>query len=218
MYEFPYYPPCYFYMMRQQVDSSYVRVLHASPGAPGVDVYANGNLIARNLRYRSFTPYLKINPGNYNIKVYATGTKTNPVIDTNVNLKANTIYTAAAVGRLPNIELFPIIEPRVTISPSKTNVRFAHLSPNTPAVDITLPDGTVLFPNVSYKGVTAYKPVAPGRYTLQARIAGTDNVVLTVPNIDLRGGTNMTIYAVGLVGERPGLQVLIPMDGSTYLT
>lgn len=204
-------------MMRQPETPSYIRVLHASPDAPRVDVYANGNLIARSLRYKGFTPYLRVPSGQYNIKVYPSGMSTTPVIDTNVELRPNTIYTAAAVGRLADIGLLPIVEPRVPMSPGKTNIRFIHLSPDAPSVDITLPDGTVLFPNVGYRGITSYKSVEPGRYSLQARAAGTDNVALTVPNIRLRGGTNISVYAVGLAGGKPGLEVLIPLDGSTYL-
>lgn len=216
MYQFPYFPPCYLWMMRQ-IESSYVRVLHASPGAPPVDVYSNGDLIARNHRYRRFTPFLNVEPGQYNIKAYAAGSTANPVIDTSVTLRPNTIYTLAAVGRPPAIELLPVAEPRVPINPSKVNVRFVHLSPNAAAVDITLPDGTVLFSNTGYKGISEYKTLTPGTYTLQARLTGTDNVILTVPNIRLRGGQNISVYAVGLADSTPGLQALIPLDGSTYL-
>jgi len=217
MYMFPYYQPCCFNMMRQLEESSYVRVLHSSPGAPRVDVYANGNLIARNLRYGSFTPYLKLIPGRYKITVYPAGTSSTPIINTTVNLEPNNIYTAAAIGRPENIELFTIPDKRVAINPAMTNLRFIHLSPDAPAVDITLPDGKVLFSNVSYKGITDYIPVAPGRYTIQARPAGTDKIVLNVPNIVLRGGLNISVYAVGLAKGKPGLQVLVPLDGSTYL-
>jgi hypothetical protein len=202
-------------MMRQE--ASYIRVLHASPGASGVDVYANGNLIARNLRYRNFTPYLKVTPGAYNIRVYRFGTTTNPIVSTNVTLNPGAIYTAAAIGRPVNIGLFLISDTRVPVSQSRANVRFIHLSPDSPALDITLPDGRILFSNVGYRGVTNYIPLNPGRYTIQARLAGTNNVILRVPNIVIRPGLNLSIYAVGLSKGTPKLQVLIPLDGSTYL-
>jgi len=218
MYFTPSYEPCNFCMMRQVgVATSYLRVLHASPDAPRVDVYANGKLIARNLRYREFTQYLSLIPGQYNITAYPARTTTNPVIKTSVTLRPNSIYTAAAIGRLSNIELYAIGEPRIQIPANKANIRFVHLSPNAPAVDITTPEGKVIFANISYKGITNYIPVAPGKLSIQARVAGTDNVVLTVPNIMLKPQRNYSVYAVGLAGEKPGLQVLIPLDGNTYL-
>ena len=205
-------------MQPSPMSTSYIRVLHASPNAPAVDVYANSMLIAANLAYRDFTPYLKIRPGNYNVKVFPAGQKTNPVIDTNISVPPNSIFTVAAIGLLPNLSLLPILEPRMQIPPGKLFIRFAHLSPDAPAIDITLPDGTPLFRDVSYKEVTNYIPVNPGTYTLQARIAGTGDIVLQVPNITLYSNRFYTVYAIGLAEGTPGLQVLIPLDGNSYLT
>jgi hypothetical protein len=216
MYSPLYINPYDMYMMRKP-SISFIRVLHASPDAPGVDVYANTNLIAKNLKYGEFTPYLKVPSGQCIIKVFPTGTFQTPLISTTILLIPNAIYTIAAIGQLANIGLLPIRDSRITVNSTKTNVRFVHLSPNAPAVDITLPDGTVLFPNVGYKGVTGYIPVNPGTYTLEARLAGTKTVVLSVPNVILKPGLNISIYAVGLAGGKPGLEVLIPLDGSSYL-
>ena len=198
--------------------SSYIRLLHASPGAPAVDVYANDMLIAQNLAYRGFTPYLKVDPGEYRVAVYPTGTKTNAVIDTKLSIPPYTIYTVAAIGQLPNLSLLPVLDPRITIPPGMVMVRFVHLSPDAPAVDITTGDGTPLFTNVSYKHISNYIPVPPGTYTLQARITGTDDFVLHVPNVTLQPNRFYSVYAIGLAADEPTLQVLIPLDGNSYLT
>jgi hypothetical protein len=196
---------------------SYIRVLHASPGAPAVDVYANGNIIARNLPYKSFTPYIKVPSGAYTVRVFPTGKTTDPVIETSLEIPGKSIFTVAAVGRLPDIGLLPILEPLQSVNPGYAMVRFVHLSPTAPIVDITLPNGQRLFKDVEYKEITGYIPVRPGTYTLQARPTGTDKVALTVPNITLKANTLYSVYAVGLVEGNPPLQVLIPMDGGTYL-
>ena len=47
--------------------NSYVQVLHVSPDAPPVDIYANGNMIVQNLAYKDLTGYLAVPPGEYNI-------------------------------------------------------------------------------------------------------------------------------------------------------
>lgn len=87
-------------------------------------------------------------------------------------------------------------------------VRFIHLSPNAPAVDITLPDGTLVFNDIQYKEVTDYIPLMPGNYTLQVRPFGTSQVVLTIPNIVVQQDTPSTIYAIGLVGTNPPLEAI----------
>lgn len=197
---------------------SYIRLLHAAPNAPAVDVYANDVLIAEDLKYREFTEYMPIYSGTYRIQIYPSGTKEEAVFDTKVTLPPNEIFTVAATGLLPDINIVAINEPKEEIPTGMAAVRFSHLSPNAPNVDITLPDGTIIFENVGYTETTEYLAVPPDAYTLQARITGTDDVVLTVPNIKLYPGKYYTVYAIGLVGEEPPLQVLIPLDGVTYIT
>ncbi|ABZ84628.1 conserved hypothetical protein [Heliomicrobium modesticaldum Ice1] len=196
---------------------SYLRVLHAAPNAPPVDIYANNVLIIRRLPYSRFTQYFPVLPGRYRIEVFPTGTRTTPVIVAVVDIPDRAIITAAAVGVLPNLSLLPIADPRLPRRPDTVYIRFAHLSPDAPAVDVTLPNGTVLFRNVSFRQVTDYIPVPPGTYTLQVRPAGSTQVVLTVPNVRLLPNRFLTVYAVGLAGGRPPLRALIPLDGNTYL-
>lgn len=216
-YGCPYYYNPYNYQNPSMQMTSYLRVLHASPDAPPVDVYLNNQLVASNLRYKDFTEYLPVIQGRYNVQVFAAGQRTNPVIDTVVNIPPNSIFTAAAVGKLSNIELLPIQDPRMQMQPGRAYVRFGHLSPNAPRVDVRLPDGTPLFQSVGFKEVTNYIPVNPGTYTLNVFLAGTNERVLTVPNVTLRPNRFYSVYAVGLAGGRPPLEVLIPLDGNSYL-
>ncbi len=203
--------------MLQRVPPSYVRFLHASPGAPNVDIYSNGTLVASNLPYRGFTEYLTAPPGNYSIRVFPAGQKVNPVLDTNAVIQPGTIYTAAITGRVPDLSILPVPEPITPIPSGRLNLRFVHLSPDAPAVDVTLPNGTKLFTNISFKQIANYIPVRPGTYTFQLRIAGTNRVILTVPNMNLKPNRFYTLYAVGLAAGNPPLQLLVPLDGNSYL-
>lgn len=196
---------------------SFVRVLHASPNAPAVDIYVDRNLIVRGLRYQRFTRYLPVSPGKHNIRVFPTGKRTDPVINTEVTVPVNTIYTAAVIGTLPNISLFPVNDPIELLPRDKVFIRFVHLSPNAPKVDITLPNGTKVFEDVEYKEITDYQLLNPGTYTFDIRIAGTDKIALRVPHIILKPNRFYSLYAVGLAGGKPPLQVLIPLDGNSYI-
>ena len=149
--------------------------------------------------------------------MFAAGTKKDPVIDTTINIRSQRIYTVAAIGRLRDIRLLPIEDPIMQIDPSKVYIRFGHLSPDAPRVDITLPDGTRLFRDVGFTEITDYIAINPGTYTLQVRPAGNKEVVLTVPNTKLTPDRFYTVYAVGLITDRPSLQVLIPLDGNSYI-
>jgi len=198
--------------------NTYIRVLHAVPNAPAVDVYVNEKKIGTNLTYREFSEYVTLPAGQYSLQIFPAGQKDSPVIQKNVNIPAGSIYTVVASGTLPNIELVSVPEPRADIPQGMTYVRFAHFSPNAPNVDVRLPDGSLLFQNIGYKEMASYIPVRPGTYTFEVFPTGGDKRVLYVPNITLKANRFYTIYAVGLVGntETP-LQVLVPLDGNSYL-
>ena len=196
-----------------ELSMGYVRVIHTVPDAPNVDIYANDKLIINNLAYGSYTDYLPIPEGTYKISLYVAGTRNSPVLANVLTVNKNSILTIAAVGTLSDIGLLAITDANETKKPGKAMIRFLHLSPNAPAVDITLPNGTVIFSNISFKHITSYIDVVPMNYTLQVRVAGTSNVVLTVPNVNLNADKYYTIYAIGLVGENPELDALLLLDG-----
>lgn len=196
------------YYRANQMNSS-IRVFHASPNAPAVDVYANGKLIVKNLSYKELSQYISVAPGSYNIMVYTSGQMTNPVINTNLNIPANTVFNIAVIGTLPDISLYPIQEPTTAQNFGRPCVRFVHLSPNAPAVDIKLSDGTKVFTGVGYKGITDYACVPTGTYTFTVSPTGRENIVLTVPNVKLDPNSYYTLYAVGLVGKSPTLEVML---------
>jgi len=70
-------------LYRVSPKTSYLRILHASPKSPAVDVYINDMLKFSNLAYADFTDYIEVITGNYNIKIYAAGNKTTPVLNKN---------------------------------------------------------------------------------------------------------------------------------------
>lgn len=202
---------------RMEPVNSYIRLFHASPDAPAVDIYTNDKLIAKNLSYRNFTPYLNIPSGNTNIRFFIAGRKLNPLINTNIFIPAKSIFTIAASGMSSEIRLLSLPEPVRTVQTGKALIRLAHLSPDAPNVDVALSNTGKVFSNVAYKSYTDYIAVEGGTYTINISAANTSKVVLTAPNINIKSGNIYTIYVVGLTSGKPPLQVLVPLDGNTYL-
>lgn len=196
---------------------SYMRLFHASPNAPAVDIYADSRLVAQNLTYKSFTKYISLPAGAYTITIFPAGKKANALLTKKLTVPLGIIFTNAVIGIAPNINILSIAEPAGPVIPNKALVRFSNLSPASPAFDLTYADGSMLFQDVGYKEVTDYMSLPPGSYHLQIREAGTDNILLVNPNIRVGGNKFYTIYAVGLLNEKPPLQMLIPLDGNSYL-
>jgi LPXTG-motif cell wall-anchored protein len=191
-----------------------VRVVHASPDAPAVDVWVNGAVAFSNAPFKGITDYAELAPGSYQVQVSPTGATEPIVIDATLDLAADTDYTVVAVGQLANIEPLVLVDNNSAPAAGKAHVRFVHASPDAPAVDIAVTGGPVLFSNVPFKGVGDYLPVDAGTYDLEARIAGTETVALSVPGVTLADGTVYTIFAMGLAEGQPALMAVPSADAS----
>jgi len=104
-----------------------------------------------------------------------------------------------AVNTLTNIEPLVFADDLTAPASGNAHARFIHLSPDAPAVDITLTDGTVVFGNIAFKEGTDFTPLPAASYDLQVRVAGTNTVVLDLPGINLMDGKIYTVFAKGLV-------------------
>ena len=176
-----------------------VLVVHASPDAPGVDLLLDGIVVnSQALPYPDNTGYLPVMAGTRSIKVNASGTVTT-VIDATLALDPNVAYSIFAADILSNITPVVLTDDLTAPASGKAHVRFIHLSPNAPAVDITLTDGTVVFGDIEFKESTAFTPLDAASYDLQVRLAGTSTVVLNLPGIVLEDGKIYTVFAKGLV-------------------
>lgn len=186
-----------------------VRIFHASPDASSVDVYLNGKRIIRNLTFKQETDYLPLpDAGKYRIDIYPAGKTDKPVLTETFTFNNGQKYTVAAAGKLDNLDLLFIYDNQ-EVPPGETKVRFIHLSPDAPAVDVAVKNGDVIFSDVTFKEVTDYLPLSPMTVSLEARLAGTNKVVLELPPVRLRPNRSYTIYAVGLANGKPPLEALI---------
>lgn len=197
-----------YYMMQRQMNSN-VRFFHASPDAPAADVYVNDNIVIKNIPFKELSSYLPVPTGNYNVKIYPAGTKNNAIVDTMVYIPEKAVYTIAAVGKVPDISLYPIQEP---ISPNRSGVscvRFIHLSSDASAMDVIFPDDSVTFSNVPFKGISSYACTQPGTYTFRITPSGTSDSATTVSDTPLDANTFYTLYLVGMPEENSILDAVL---------
>lgn len=198
--------------------TSYIRLLHASPKAPPVDIYSDDdNIMADDLAFSEFTPYLPITPGSHMIEVYLASDTNQPIISKEVIIPEKYIATFAVIGEAPNVELYAIPEPKEPLGPGTCKVRFVNLAPDSTSLDVVTDEGTALFRNVHYKGVSAYRDLTPNTYTVEVQLSESGKSILYVPNIVLHADAFYSFYAVGLIEGQPYIQLLIPLDGNTYI-
>lgn len=192
-----------------------VRVVHASPDAPAVDILVNENAAFKNAAFKGITDYASLDAASYGVKVVPTGETEPAVIDATLDLMAGKDYTVVAVGKLDAIEPLVLMDNNSSPAAGKAHVRFVHASPDAPAVDVAVANGgPVLFSNVAFKGTGDYLPVDAMSYDLEVRLAGSATVALAVPGVKLEAGNVYTVFAMGLAGGTPSLVAVPSVDSS----
>ncbi|QHE52410.1 DUF4397 domain-containing protein [Pontibacillus sp. HMF3514] len=186
---------------------SYVRAFHASPNAPAVDIYVNDQKLLENVQYKQTSDYIPVMPGTYRIKITPTG-QSQEVLSQDVEVPSNAAITLAAAGNDENLTLVPYQDDRNPVQ-GEAKARFIHLSPDAPAVDIAVKGGDILFSNVNFKQSTEYKTLSPITVDLEVRPAGSNQVVLTIPNVKLDENQIYNIVAVGYAQGSPKLEAII---------
>ncbi len=192
-----------------------VLVAHASPNAPGVDLLVDNQKVNQQpLTFPNNTGYLSVNAGARNVKVNVAGTTTT-VINADLPLEGNKNYSVFAIDSVSKIAPLVTTDDLTAPASGKAHVRFVHLSPNAPAVDVSVagqPAGQGLFTNRAFnRTITAqeqaFTPVDAGTVNLEVRVAGTTTVALNLPNIRLDAGKIYTVFAKGFLGGE-GVQAL----------
>jgi len=194
------------------IGSANAMVIHASPDAPGVDLLVDGTIAGTNLTFPNNTGYLAVSAGTHNIKVNVSGTG-NTVIETDLDFTKDMNYSIFAIDSVATLGALVLEDNLAAPASGFAHVRFIHLSPNAPAVDITTTSGAVVFGNKSFKEYTEFTPLSAGSYDLQVRLEGTETVVLELPGIALTDGKIYTVFAKGFVGgsgdEALGAEIIV---------
>jgi hypothetical protein len=186
-------------------ETARVRAIHAIPDASAVDVYVNGRRLLSGITYKATTDYFVVPAGVYRVDMFAAGSTEAPLVTKQVTAAAGASYTFALLGTavMPDFASFT---DQPFAPPSSVHVRFLHLSPDAPAIDIVAPGGQWLSRNVGFREPSHYMTLVPSTYDLEIREAGTPNVLLSIPNLKLGSGTAYTIAAVGCAIGHPPLE------------
>jgi len=113
-----------------------VRVVHASPDAPDVDVLVDDATVLSDVPYLAASDYLAVPAGDRNVKVNAAGTTTT-VIDADVSLMDGTDYTVIASGLAADIEPLVLVDDNSAPAAGNVKVRAVHGAPSAPTVDLS---------------------------------------------------------------------------------
>ena len=195
---------------------SQVRVLHALAAGPAVDVFVDGVRVLPGLAVRVAVPYINFSAGPHEFSLVPVGAvPPTALVSLDLDMAPGQPYTlmalpAAAAPAPPT--LLVLADERVTPIGGPARVRFIHASPNTPALDVVVFGGGPLASNLLFGTATPYLDIPASTVSLELRLAGTDTVVLSLPDTVLAAGTIYTFAAIGLTGGTPPLGALPLID------
>jgi hypothetical protein len=188
-----------------------VNVVHASPDAPAVDIWVNGQVALSNISFGEFSGWVALPAGDYQIQVTPTGQGAeSAVIDATVSVEAGVSYHIAATGTVA--EIAPQIYQADLSQAGEGNarIRVIHTSPDAPAVDIALTGGDVLVSGLAFPDASGFLDVPAGTYDLEVRAAGTTDVALQLPGVTLEAGMAYDVFAIGQFADGSLSVLVIP--------
>lgn len=190
-----------------------IRLLHAATEIGAIDIYSNGNKIATNVKFSNITKYADVAPGNNEIQIYKAGTYDKPVYTETVDVGPNTVSTICIVLLESTVQLLTLKDGSPTEQVNDSYLRFINLSPDSPLLSLSLPNGNTLFNGVEYLETTGYYPLSPGIYDFRIEATGAVALNKLIKNISLDGGFFHTLFIIGLFDGKPQVGSLFTKDG-----
>ncbi|AHG04565.1 hypothetical protein HALDL1_13935 [Halobacterium sp. DL1] len=196
-------------------ETARVRLVHASPDAPAVDVTAasSGDALFDGVEYGG-SEYVEVPAGDYTLEVRG-DTESNDgdvAAEFDVSLSGGSVYTAFAAGYLtpddePADTPFDLIVAQDAGGDSTgdgmddpAHVRVAHLSPNAPNVDVYVDESAVL-EDVPFGAVSDYLEVPAGERHVEITAAGDADASVFEGSVSFESGQAYTVAAAGEVGD-----------------
>ena len=158
-----------------------IRVIHATPSAPSVDVAVKGGAVLfPKLEFATSSTYTEVAAGSYEIEVRDAG-KTEALLTKPVTLQAGGVYTIAAVPSAnggPNLRGFIDVAPSAAAAPTTVTAptTVATAAPTTLTAPTTV---TAAAPTAKATETSAAATAAPTTAAIDTEAADTEAVAAT---------------------------------------
>jgi hypothetical protein len=175
-----------------------VRVIHASPGAPEVDVLIDGQPLLERVAYGTASDYLAITAEEHRLQIIPTGqTAEAAVVDETIDAAPGQAYLLAVYGLLNDIggDIYDV--DLSEIEPGQARVRLINFSPDAGDVDLLETGGDEWFGDVGLGEASDYEDIAPGTYSADVR-GDDDRVLQTVADLTFE---ETRVYDVVVLGQ-----------------
>lgn len=203
-----------------------LRVVHASPDAPAVNVLVDGTAVLSAVEYKEGSAFLDLDQGSYDIAVEAITPAGNAVVIDlpATSLSADNDYSVLAIGKVAGATLAPLViaNPDTAVTSGQARAQVVHAAPDAPAVSVyvTAPGadlaGTSALGTFSFGENLGPVEVPTGDYQIRVTLAGDPaTVVFDAGTVTLPAGADLLLVAVANTTTGPAPITLLVNDGTT---
>lgn len=200
-------------------ESSYIRILNATPNSNKIDISMNDISVFSNVGYKEFTPYTPTLPGDYTVKVYEYGNQDKLILEQDLVIAGGNVGTLVITGIFPNLMMLAVFEdPNESIDNEESKFRIAHLSPTTEPIDLTV-NNVKMIDEIPFGKRTNYAQVPSGIYDFNIEesdmgIYENRNKLRVNKKIQLK---DKKIYTIYVIGDIPNIEIIQSLDVVTYM-
>jgi len=203
-----------------------LRVIHASPDAPKVNVLLNGEAVLTEVNYKEGSGFTNPARGTYDVSVDAiTPSGDVTVIDVpGVEFLATTQYSILAIGKVADSTLAPLViaNLRLPVPSGQARAQVVHAAPDAPAVSVYVTAPGADLTTATALGTFSFGdelgPVDVPAGSYQIRVTLADNpgaVVYDAGTVALANGANLLLVAVANTTTGSAPISLLVNDGET---
>jgi len=199
-----------------------IRVLHAAPDEPPLNVLVDGTIVDSNLPYSSSTAYISVNSGSRQFVVEPVSSDTE-LVDTTISFAARTNSTVIVTGT-STLEAMVLTDGTQTPAAGSALIRLVNAAPDMRSADIyVVPDGTSitgtppLVAGLGFQLASAYENLSvpagsTANYDVYFNEPGTALTLLATGPISLTSGEALTVVSLnGVQGQGFTFQSLMDL-------
>ncbi|WP_435364737.1 DUF4397 domain-containing protein [Haloarchaeobius sp. DYHT-AS-18] len=208
-----------------------LRIIHASPDAPNVDVVVDGEVVLANVPFGTVSEYLVLESGEHDITITKAGSPDVVVFTQTTELDEGK-FTIMALGEITAATFEPQAFEDMLTPPmeDESAIRFIHASPDAPEVDVVLvslkdeitEEDVQVVEKLSFGSASDYLTTDAGPHIVEVFPAiDPENPPEDLPEpvatmeVDLQGGTAYSGIALGYLEadeDKPALELKVAID------
>lgn len=192
-----------------RLDAS-VRVLHAAPETPRVEVVLEGE--SRTLlEYAEVSEHITVEAGDRRLQLLIAG-EAEALIDLDTVFESGTQYTVIAAGRAGELQPIVLADDTIPLPPDTgtTRIRLVHAAPTAGVVDIYITEPgselsteTPVLTSVAFGDASEYMVLESRTYQVRVTGAAGGELLIDLPLLVLSSMRVLTIVMMDTMGSGP---------------